>query len=125
MTNQILSTTASSTFIVSSVNPIKSTSEREVPGKEARQVLVDKPADPETVKMFETVLNKLNSKLQKSSSELKYKVDSDTGKTVFKVVNDKGDTIIQVPSEELLAFVRQLQAFEQNNSTGVLLDKRG
>lgn len=124
MANQIAAAMISSA-LVQPIPQVKSTSDKHVPTKEPQSVLIEKPSDPETAKLFETTLNKLNAVLQKASSELELKVDSETGKTVFKIVDSNGFTLMQVPSEELLALSRKLKDFEKHldTPTGVLIDK--
>lgn len=118
---------AAATFIVSSTAPPKQSLEKEKSLKDTQQNLPETPSDPEAEQMFSAALNKLNTQLQKSSSELRFTQDKETGKTVFKVMGKNGTVLMQIPSEELLALSRKLKAQAQEDApiTGVLLDKKG
>jgi flagellar protein FlaG len=75
----------------------------------------------------ETAAAQLNSHLQQTATELKFQEDKDTGRTTFKVVNKStGEVLLQVPSEEVLAMARNLQALDTKmGASGVLVDKQG
>lgn len=75
----------------------------------------------------EAAVAQLNSHLQQRDTELKYQEDKDTGRTTFKIVNkNTGEVLLQVPSEEVLAMARNLQALDAKmGASGVLVDKKG
>ena len=75
----------------------------------------------------ETAAAQLNSHLQQTATELKFQEDKDTGRTTFKIVNKStGEVLLQVPSEEVLAMARNLQALDTNmGASGILVDKKG
>jgi len=72
-------------------------------------------------------VEQVNQQLQQSGSNLQFHVDKDTGRTVYKVVDQHtGKVVLQVPSEEVLAVARNLQAIaKQHGASGVLVDKEG
>jgi flagellar protein FlaG len=76
----------------------------------------------------EAAVAHLSSHLQQVSSELTVSVDKSTGRTVYKVVDaSTGSVVMQMPSEEILAMARHLQASAKSNTSapGVLVDKEG
>lgn len=90
-----------------------------------------KKADPpatESVESTEAAMETLNSHLQQTGTELKFKVDRASGRTLFQIVSESsGEVLLQVPSDELLAMARKLREFaeQMGASAGVLLDKEG
>jgi len=74
-----------------------------------------------------SAVEQLNSYLQRSGTDLKFKVDQATGRTVFKIVSqNNGEVLLQVPSEEMLSMARKLRELtEQMDASGVLLDREG
>lgn len=75
----------------------------------------------------EMAVEKLNSHLQLTGSELKLQSDSESGRLVIKVVIPAtGQVLFQVPSEEVLALARNLRSSEnEKGASGVLVDKEG
>lgn len=65
--------------------------------------------------------------IRQSPAELHFQVDKATGQYFFKVVDPvTQETIRQVPSEEVLAMARRLQALDDpRGATGVLMDAEG
>lgn len=54
-----------------------------------------------------------NSMFQAANRNLEFKVDELTKKVVVKIVdNDTGKTVIQIPSEDMLAFIKNMQQLD-------------
>jgi flagellar protein FlaG len=87
----------------------------------------DGQTSDKAVASAETAAAQLNSHLQQTATELKFQEDKDTGRTTFKIVNkNTGEVLLQVPSEEVLAMARNLQALDSKmTASGVLVDKKG
>ncbi|MEI7614785.1 MAG: flagellar protein FlaG [Betaproteobacteria bacterium] len=84
-------------------------------------------ASPEAVGSPEAALGLINAHIQQAGSEVRFQRDESTGQAVFKVVDStNGKVLLQVPSEEMLAMARNLQAMaSQQAAPGVLLNKEG
>lgn len=78
------------------------------------------PALESATKAFEAFL-------QRSQSDLSFRVDESTGRTYFKIVDSKTQEVIrQVPSEEILAMARKLRELgDPKAASGVLVDREG
>lgn len=91
-----------------------------------------KPDEPSSAKSGDTpdvAVERLNSYLQQTNTQLKLRVDQDSGRTVIQIKKANGEVLLQVPSEELLAMARKLRTLAEQMGTsttsGVLLDKQG
>jgi len=75
----------------------------------------------------DVAMDKLNNYLEKANSEIQFQVDKSTGRTVFQIINQSsGAVVMQVPSEEILAMARNLQALDKSQeASGVLVNKEG
>jgi len=82
----------------------------------------------EAAKSSEAAMEKLNSYLHQTDTELKFQVDEGSGRPIFKIVSQlTGEVLLQVPSEEMLAMARKVRDLETQMgvSSGVLVDKEG
>ena len=84
-------------------------------------------ASPDAPGSPEAALGLINTHIQQTGSEVRFQRDESTGEAVFKVVDStNGKVLLQVPSEEMLAMARNLQAMaSQQAAPGVLLNKEG
>lgn len=73
-------------------------------------------------KEFNDILDKVKDALGSPQADIEYKVDKDTGIMFFKVVNPVTKEVIrQVPTEEMVALVRQIKK-QANRVSGVILN---
>lgn len=64
-----------------------------------------------------------NSILQAANRNLEFKVDDSTKRVVVKIVDSQtGETVRQIPSEEMLAFIKQMQ--ELDGKKGSVIQSR-
>ena len=95
------------------------------------KIATDKPpgqvVKAESTQTPEAAMGKLNNYLEHANSEIKFKVDKGTGRPVFQIINqNNGAVVMQVPSDEMLAMARNLQAMDKaKEPSGVLVNKEG
>jgi len=64
-----------------------------------------------------------NSILQAANRNLEFKVDESTKRVVVKIVDSQtGETVRQIPSEDMLAFIKQMQ--ELDGKKGSVIQSR-
>jgi flagellar protein FlaG len=64
-----------------------------------------------------------NSILQAANRNLEFKIDESTKRVVVKIVdNQTGETVRQIPSEDMLAFIKQMQ--ELDGKKGSVIQSR-
>ncbi len=81
-------------------------------------------AQPEDEQTLQKAISDISSYVQNLQRDLQFQVDTDLGRTVISVVDSKTKEVIrQIPSEEVLARARFLeaQAADSDASDGLLL----
>jgi len=64
-----------------------------------------------------------NSILQAANRNLEFKIDDSTKRVVVKIVDSQtGETVRQIPSEDMLAFIKQMQ--ELDGTKGSVIQSR-
>ncbi|HEB87523.1 MAG TPA: flagellar protein FlaG, partial [Gammaproteobacteria bacterium] len=79
---------------------------------------------PEDEQTLQKAISDISSYVQNLQRDLQFQVDTDLGRTVISVVDSKTKEVIrQIPSEEVLARARFLeaQAADSDASDGLLL----
>jgi len=72
---------------------------------------------------LKSAADKGNSILQAANRNLEFKVDDSTKRVVVKIVDSQtGETVRQIPSEEMLAFIKQMQ--ELDGKKGSVIQSR-
>jgi flagellar protein FlaG len=72
------------------------------------------------------VVSSITNYVQSISRDLEFQVDDVTGGTIINVFDSKTETLIrQIPSEEVVAMARYLDAYAPDPLKGLLLDGKG
>jgi flagellar protein FlaG len=93
-----------------------------VPGNMSREEAtseVQGGMDTASVEELAGAVNQLNGFLEEAHRGLRFSIDDDSGRTIVRVVDTDTDEVIrQIPSEEMLAVIRQV-----SEMTGKIFDE--
>ena len=65
--------------------------------------------DAQSVAELAGAVNRLNGYLEETQRGLRFSIDDDSGRTIVRVIDTENDKVIrQIPSEEMLAVIRNI-----------------
>lgn len=105
---------------VSAAGPVRSVADHFAQVQGGSAGTPAQPKEPVSAEYVDKVAQDVADRLQTNQRQLLFSVDSETNSTVVRVIDsDTKELIRQIPSEELLAISRRLEA-----ATGLLLDDK-
>ncbi len=103
---------------VSTAGPVRSVADRFAQVREGTGGA--SPAESVSAEVVDKMVQDVADRLQTNQRQLQFSVDTETNSTVVRVIDSETKELIrQIPSEELLAISRRLEA-----ATGLLVDDK-